>query len=64
MDETEPLEWHERLFLQLVVGCIAVVCLPVVVVMGPIVLLCCMFSPQTLGFRPSASSCTFKYEQE
>ena len=21
MDETEPLEWYERLFLQVVVGC-------------------------------------------
>ena len=58
MDENEPLEWYERLFLQLVVGCMVVVCIPVVVIMGPIVLLCLVSSPETLGFRSSASSYT------
>ena len=58
MDENEPLEWYERLFLQVVVGCIVVVELAVFVpllvltlVMSPLFLL----SPETLGFRPSAS---------
>ena len=64
MDETEPLEWYERLFLQLVVACMVVVCLPLVVIMGPIVLFCLMFSPHTLGFRSSASSYTMRYWQK
>ncbi len=58
MDENEPLEWYERLFLRVVVGCIAVVelavflpLLGIMLVMSPLFLL----SPETLGFRSSAS---------
>jgi hypothetical protein len=58
MDENEPLEWYERLFLRVVVGCIVVVelvvflpLLGIMLVMSPLFLL----SPETLGFRSSAS---------
>lgn len=58
MDENEPLEWYERLFLRVVVGCIALLelafflpFLGVMLLMSPLFLL----SPETLGFRSSAS---------
>ena len=58
MDENEPLEWYERLFLRVVVGCIVVLelalllpLLGVALILSPLFLL----SPETFGFRSSAS---------